>query len=132
MRLRLFVALPVGALAILSLACSSNRTTTLTSGIQGQVLLGPQCPVVREGSPCPDLPYQATIAVWNASRTEKSTAFATDEQGRFRIPLAPGDYYIDPQPASGGRPLPRPVPQTVTVFPGQFVQVTIQYDSGIR
>jgi len=132
MRLRPFVALPVAALAILSLACSSNRTTTLTSGIQGQVLLGPQCPVVREGSPCPDRPYQATIVVWNASRTEKSTTFVTDEQGRFRISLPPGDYYIDPQPASGGRPLPRAVPQTVTVSLDEFVDLTIHYDSGIR
>jgi len=122
-----------GALALVAAACDGEEEQPpLTSGIEGQVLLGPQCPVVQEGTPCPDEPYQATIDVWNAGRSRKVTTFTTDDQGRFRVPLPPGDYYIDPQPEDPGRPLPAPIPQDVTVLPDRFVSITIQYDTGIR
>src|SRR3990172_12239228 len=122
----------VAAAAAFLFACKSEEEAPpLTSGIEGQVLIGPMCPVVQEGTPCPDQPYQATIAVWNAERTEKVRTFTTDSDGRFRVPLAPGEYYIDPQPPGIGGP-PTPIPQTVTVPAGRFVEVTIGYDSGIR
>ncbi len=117
--------------AVLWLACRGQQAPPLTSGIEGQVLIGPTCPVLREGTPCPDQPSQATIAVWNAERTEKVRTFTTDEDGRFRVPLAPGEYYIDPQPPNPVAP-PTPITQTVTVPPDRFVQITIEYDSGIR
>ncbi len=123
--------LVAGAVVTLLLACRQEDAPPLTSGIEGQVLIGPACPVVREDTPCPDQPYQATIAVWNAERTEKVRTFTTDEDGRFRIPLAPGEYYIDPQTPNPGVP-PTPITQTVTVPPDRFVQITIEYDSGIR
>lgn len=104
----------------------------VTSGIEGQVLLGPMCPVVQVGTPCPDQPFQATIVFWNAERTKRIRTFTTDEQGRFRVPLAPGDYYVDPQPAEPDHPFPAPIPQTVTVPPDHFAQITVQYDTGIR
>jgi hypothetical protein len=103
-----------------------------TSGIEGQVLRGPICPVVTVENPCPDQPLQATIIVWNAERTTVVRSFATDEQGLFRVPLAPGDYYLDPQPVEPGQMFPTPIPQTVTVLADQFAQVTVQYDTGIR
>ena len=121
-----------GALSLVAIACDEEEEQApLTSGIQGQVLLGPQCPVVQEGTPCPDAPYQATIDVWNADRSQKLRTFETDSEGRFHVPLTPGEYYIDPQPPDTGGP-PTPIPQTVTVPPDRFVQVTIEYDSGIR
>ena len=125
------IFLLLAAVAVLWLACRGQQAPPLTSGIEGQVLIGPTCPVLREGTPCLDQPYQATIAVWNAERTEKVHTFTTDEDGRFRVPLAPGEYYIDPQSPNPGVP-PTPIPQTVTVPPDRFVQITIQYDSGIR
>ena len=120
------------AAAGLFFACKSeDEAPPLTSGIEGQVLIGPMCPVVQEGTPCPDQPYQATIAVWNAERTNKVRTFETDSEGRFRVPLTPGEYYIDPQPPDTGGP-PTPIPQSVTVPAGRFAQITIEYDSGIR
>ncbi len=119
------------AAAVLWLACQGQQAPPLTSGIEGRVQIGPICPVLREGTPCPDQPYQATIAVWNAERTEKVHTFTTDEDGRFRVLLAPGEYYIDPQSPNPGVP-PAPITQTVTVPPDRFVQITIEYDSGIR
>ena len=103
-----------------------------TSGIEGQVLLGPMCPVVQVGSPCPDQPLEATIIIWNAERTTQVQTVTADQEGRFRVPLAPGDYYLDPQPIEPGQAFPTPIPQAVTVPAGQFVQVTVQYDTGIR
>ena len=127
----LTIFLLLAAVAALWLACRGQQAPPLTSGIEGQVLIGPTCPVLREGTPCRNQPYQATIAVWNAERTEKLRTFTTDEDGRFRLPLAPGVYYIDPQPPNPGAP-PTPITQTVTVTPDRFVQITIEYDSGIR
>ncbi len=123
--------LVAAAVVTLLLACRQEDAPPPTSGIEGQVLIGPVCPVLREDTPCPDQPLQATIAVWNADRTEKVRTFTTDEDGRFRLPLAPGEYYIDPQTPNPGAP-PTPIPQTVTVPPDRFVQITIEYDSGIR
>ena len=125
------LVLIAAATAVLFACKSAEETPPLTSGIEGQALLGPMCPVVQEGTPCPDKPYQATIVVWNADRTTKVRTFTTAATGLFRVPLAPGEYYIDPQPPDSGGP-PTPIPQTVTVPAGRFAQVTVQYDSGIR
>ena len=122
----------IAAAAALLFACKSGEEAPpLTSGIEGQVLIGPMCPVIQQGTPCPDRAYQATIVVWNVDRTKKLRTFETDSEGRFRVPLAPGDYYIDPQPPDTGGP-PTPIPQTVTVRAGRYVEITVQYDSGIR
>src|SRR3989304_4616550 len=102
----------IAAAAALLFACKSEEETPpLTSGIEGQVLIGPMCPVVQEGTPCPDQPYQATIVIWNADRTKEIVTIRTKPDGRFRVPLAPGDYYIDPQPPDSGGP-PTPTPHT--------------------
>ena len=126
------LALIAAAAAALFFACkSAEEAQPVDSGIEGRVLIGPMCPVVQEGTPCPDRPYQATIVVWNADRTKKVRTFTTAATGRFRVPLPPGDYYIDPQPPDSGGP-PTPIPQTVTVPANRFLQITIEYDSGIR
>jgi hypothetical protein len=98
------------------------------SGIQGQTLVGPTCPVARIDSPCPDRPYQATIVVLNQSGTEVKR-FDTNADGLFRVELPPGAYTLAPQ--SPGR-LPRAGKQTVQVTSDQFTSITITYDSGIR
>jgi len=103
-----------------------------TSGIEGQALRGPMCPVVQLGSPCPDEPVEATIISWDAERTAQVQTVTTGQDGRFRVPLPPGEYYLDPQRLEPGQMFPTPIPQTVTVPADQFVQVTVRYDTGIR
>lgn len=98
-----------------------------TSGIEGQVTIGPMCPVVMLNDPCPDQPYQATVDVLDASGKQVAQ-FQSDAQGRFKVALAPGVYTIRPQRAG----IARAPQQDVTVIAGQFTPVEIVYDSGIR
>ncbi|MDP9329418.1 MAG: hypothetical protein M3P11_02055 [Actinomycetota bacterium] len=98
------------------------------SGVQGVVLAGPQCPVERLDSPCPDRPYPGTV---RATGVDGTTAQVdTDDQGRFRLVLAPGTYVVIVVATSG--PAPAAVPQTVQVTAGAFTQVTLEVDTGIR
>jgi hypothetical protein len=55
----------------------------------------------------------------------------TDQQGRFRITLAPGTYQVLVPPDGNPFPIQR-TPQPVTVIAGQTMQVQIELDTGIR
>jgi hypothetical protein len=118
---------------IILMIASCGRLTTPTptdSGITGQALVGPMCPVMIEGQDCPDQPYQATITV-NSLQGKNVVRFQTDKQGNFRVPLSPGDYILHPETPQG-KPLPFAQDQPFTVRPGEFTKLTVQYDSGIR
>ncbi len=108
-------------------ACSVSPTPT-DSGVEGQVLIGPMCPVVQEGVECPDQPYQAVLTV-NSSNERMIVQVKTDEQGRFKIPLAPGEYILHPESPNG---LPFASDQIFVVEAGVFTQIVVNYDSGIR
>ena len=113
---------------ILILSTCSMQTQTQDSGIEGQVFIGPTCPVVQEGQECPDQPYQAVLSV-NSLGGERIVQVQTDEAGRFRIPLKPGEYILHPESPNA---LPFAKEQTVTVEEGKFTEVIVNYDSGIR
>jgi len=98
-----------------------------TSGVQGVVLLGPQCPVVREDEPCPDKPYQTTVDIFRAGTLFAS--FATDKNGTFEASLPPGNYVLRPR---GGDVFPTCSDLAVTVGPNNVEQVTLSCDTGIR
>ena len=100
-----------------------------TSGITGLVLIGPMCPVVTIDDPCPDRPFAAQLAIQDALGQTICTV-SSGEDGRFRAGLAPGEYLL--VPITGVGQLPYALPQTVTVWPNQFTEVTVSYDSGIR
>lgn len=100
------------------------------SGIEGQTLIGPTCPVARAGDPnCGYQPFQASLQI--SKDGSRLARLSSDAEGHFRVALAPGSYVIAPE--SGGvsaRPLEREL--SVTVRAGEFTQVTVLYDSGIR
>lgn len=99
------------------------------SGIRGQALVGPACPgPVQVGQECPDQPYPATFTILDASGAPV-TRVVCDLQGRFQVSLPPGEYTL--QPVVEGR-LPRAEAQDVMVTAGQFSEVTVRFDSGIR
>ena len=98
------------------------------SGIEGIVKIGPMCPVMQEDVPCPDQPYQAALIVLTTNG-KKVTQFQTDENGRFRVELAAGDYVLHPE-SPNGLPFAEDVPFKVDEH--KFTLLEISYDSGIR
>jgi hypothetical protein len=78
------------SVALLS-ACDSSLTPAADSGVEGRVLLGPMCPVVRLDQPCSDRPYQSTMIVLNLEG-KKIAQIQTEVNGLYRLALLPGDY----------------------------------------
>jgi hypothetical protein len=124
------------ALAALVAGCADvappGETPTPESGISGTVILGPTCatgdaPGAHEPVPCLT-PYSAQLAVLDGENVVVIRA-TSDAEGRFRVTLPPGDYVVAPQ---GGDPYPIAQPLPVTVPVGEFVEVQINYDTGIR
>jgi hypothetical protein len=115
-------------LPLLLAACAANPTPPSNSGIEGQILIGPMCPVIQAGTPCPDQPYQATLLVLD-SGGHRVTEVQSDALGQFKLPLPPGDYTLVPQSPDG---FTHAAEQHVTVVAGQYALVSIVYDSGIR
>ena len=117
------------AAAVTLAACGRGSSAPSDSGVQGIVLIGPMCPVVVEGSPCPDRPFAATIVVKRDG--DEVTTVESGKDGRFRVALEPGDYALEASgPNPGAPPTARPV--SFTVKPHAFTQVTVNFDSGIR
>jgi hypothetical protein len=98
-----------------------------SSGIVGRVIIRPLIGVERPGM-TNYRPYQATIAVLS-QRGKTVAKFESDVNGRFQVPLEPGEYILHPEPSGS---LPYAMEQPVTVFKDQFTEVSITYDSGIR
>ena len=116
-------------LAVLSLtACSSANPTPTDSGVEGQVFIGPMCPVVQVGQECPDQPYQATLTV-NSPTGERIVQIQTENDGTFKIPLAPGEYILHPESPNV---MPFAQEHPLTEEAEKFTQVIVNYDSGIR
>jgi hypothetical protein len=120
------------ALFLLLAACGgASSMEDLDSGIVGVVLLGPQCPVVQEGSPCPDEPIAADVVVTDTASGREVASARSGEDGRFRISVPPGQYVVQASTESTGGP-PTAKPVNVTVEPHQFTEVTVPVDTGIR
>jgi hypothetical protein len=108
-------------------------TTEGESGIEGQALISPARPgPIRMNDPRPDKqPYETTLAIVTVGENREVARLKTGSDGRFRVKLPPGEYEIIPAPDTPRR-FPRAFPQQVTVLPGQFARVTIEFDSGMR
>jgi len=118
----------IGVMILVLATCSIYNPTPRGSGIEGQVLVGPACPVVQQGQECPDQPYQATLTVYSPNGLQIAQ-FQTDAQGHFRVPLVPGVYILHPESPNG---IPFASDQSFTVETGGYTQITVNYDSGIR
>jgi hypothetical protein len=126
---------PAGSTTTPNGSASPNTSPTGT-GITGQVVAGPQCPVqpvpVPSTSPdrCADRPIQATVQVTDAATGRVVATLRTSSDGRFRIALAPGRYQVqvlDPPSQLRARPAP-PVEVSVT----GMAEVRLYVDTGIR
>ncbi|HSL31358.1 MAG TPA: hypothetical protein VK900_19305 [Anaerolineales bacterium] len=118
----------IGVLILALATCSVYNPTPRGSGIEGQVLIGPMCPVVQQNQECPDQPYQTTLTVQSRTGVQ-IMQFQTDAEGNFKVPLAPGEYILHPESPDG---IPFASDQTFLVETGRYTQLNINYDSGIR
>lgn len=119
---------PILVLLVLLLAACSPTSKPTDSGIEGDVTIGPMCPVVQVNNPCPDKPYQATLTVLTTDR-QKIIQFQTDPNGHFQVKLAPGKYILHPESPHA---MPRAADMSFTVNEHQFTRMEVVYDSGIR
>lgn len=128
------LGLAVLAVAAVSGACDLSiggptpGPTPAELGIRGVVLLGPTCPVVSRSSPCVR-PYVARLAILDGD-DQVVTEVTSGPDGRFEVTLPPGEYTIQPIP--GGQPVPNARPIAVAVSEGEYTDVEIDYDTGIR
>ena len=122
------IKLLIGVMILVLATCSIYNPTPRGSGIEGQVLIGPMCPVVQQGQECPDQPYKATLTVYSPKGVQIAQ-FQTDDQGHFKASLVPGEYILHPESPNG---IPSAGDQSFLVETGKYTQITITYDSGIR
>lgn len=95
-------------------------------GIDGLALRGPICPVA--GPDCPDEPYPAQVRVFTLGGIPRASAQA-DAEGRFVVGLEPGRYRVV---GVSGDPFPAGDEVEVTVPAGEWIPVTLHFDTGIR
>lgn len=109
------------------------ETPTPASGIRGTVLLAPTCPGGQDpGAYDPVLcvtPYAASMVVLD-SEGARAAGITSGPDGKFQVDLPPGEYLITP--ATGADTYPIAPPVSVTVATGQYAEVQINYDTGIR
>lgn len=127
--MRRMVALSV--LLLFLVACAGRASSSSgDSGIRGTVLLGPTCPVETMESPCPDRPL-ADVEVQVLQGGDVVDTVRSDGDGRFTLALDPGEYVLQAVVEEGGPGMSaRPV--DVSVTSGEFADVTVPVDSGIR
>jgi hypothetical protein len=88
-------------------------------------------PAAETDSPCPDRPFQAVLTVTDPLGEKTIATLRTDASGYFRLALPPGDYRLVPQTPSPAAP-PRAQPMPFRLKAGQWLELNVTYDSGIR
>jgi len=119
---------------LLLLAAGSALASGAHSGIAGRVLEGPTCPVERVPPQpgCAPRPLEATLRIRRAGSSSRGQLVRSGADGRFRIALRPGVYVVQGL-SRNGSPFPRPPgPRRVSVSPGRYTHMTVNYDTGIR
>ncbi|MEO6349917.1 MAG: hypothetical protein ABIP53_04625 [Candidatus Limnocylindrales bacterium] len=126
----------VMALALVFVGCSEIGipvdTPVAPSGIRGTVILGPTCPVSAtpgDDNPVPCVTAYAASLVVLDSESAVVARINSGADGKFQVNLTPGEYVVTPATGSDTYPIAQPV--SVTVSPGQYVDVEINYDTGI-
>lgn len=100
------------------------------SGIEGVVLRGPMCPVMRVGEECPDAAYQTEVVVYRAAtNTEVFATVQSDTEGKFSVTLPPGEYVVNARNDGISKTCSDTL---VTVGSKKIEKITISCDTGIR
>ena len=101
-----------------------------TSGVRVTAIIGPTCAgPVRPDQVCTQ-PYEGEFVVTDQSGREIAR-FVTDQQGRAVVALPPGNYVLVPKIDPQTR-LPTRSPVNVSVLPGDYVEIIVEFDTGLR
>jgi hypothetical protein len=125
--------LKIGPLLLMASACFSLAQTQSESatGIEGRIMIGPIRPgPIKAGSDIPRWgPFgNTTFVVQNEKGTV--TTFTTDDQGRFRVLVAPGHYTVSRKDQASV--VGHYGPFDVDVVEGKMTKVEWGCDSGMR
>jgi hypothetical protein len=126
-----FGKFPIILVFLVMAACFSSGQTQSRpeTGIEGVITFSPTQPgPVRADSPGSAPLANTTFVVENEKGAEVAS-FTTDDQGRFRVPLAPGPYTVSKKGKGG---IGRYGPFDVDVRADQMTSVTWECDTGIR
>jgi hypothetical protein len=96
------------------------------SGMEGRVLLVGACPGYMT---CPPRAIAATVTI-EPSSGDRIHTVETDDRGRFRIPLPPGDYLVSARVPAAPDLVPRAT--AVTVEPDRFALVRVVIGTRLR
>jgi len=101
------------------------------SGVMGKVLLGPVCPVMREGDDsCNDKPYSVVIDVFSKGNDNNPfSRVESDKEGNYKVMLPPGNYILKPK---NEKIFPRCEEREVAIKPSVLQEVNLSCDTGIR
>ncbi len=133
-RLDLIVRFPtfpiiLGLLVMAACVSVGQTPSGAETGIEGVITISPTQPgPIRADSPGSKPLANAAFVV--ESEKGEVASFTTDNEGRFRIPLAPGHYRVSIKGKKGG--IGRFGPFEVDVVPGKMTNVQWECDSGIR
>ena len=112
--------------------CSGGPVTPKGT-LQGQVTIGPICPVERPDQPCLPTPetYAARkVLVYGPDGTTLVETVPLNQTGYYRVQLDPGTYVVDINHVGIDRS--SDVPRTVTIHSGETITLDIAIDTGIR
>jgi hypothetical protein len=128
----LLTSVALGGCAPGSAPLEPGATQAPPSGIRGLVILAPTCPISDEPDPLNPVPcltpLSAQLVILDGDNGVAARV-SSDAEGRFEATLPPGDYVITPL---GGDPFPMAQPVAVSVLAGEYAEVEINYDTGIR
>jgi hypothetical protein len=125
-----------GIVVLLGLAIVATSKLSPTAepgtGVEGSVMLGPTCPVMREppDPQCADKPYAGKLALTTADGARVIKEFASDQSGHFSLSITSGTYAI--RSAPGANMLPRCASLNFMVIPGLYTSIQVSCDTGIR
>lgn len=97
--------------------------------LSGSVLIGPMCPVMREGVACPDRGAPDIVLLVTNVKSGLSYTVTTDSFGAFSLTVEAGTYSVK---NGSTKPYPMISPIEVVVKAGVVTSVVMHGDSGIR
>ena len=106
-----------------------------TGTLQGQMIVGPICPVEQAGHPCEPTPETYAAHPVYVYRTDRKTLLVTltpDAKGQFKVTLPSGDYWVDVDPANPGVGSVQGAPAAVHIIAGATTKIVIDIDIGMR